>query len=104
MDKITLKKVKENLQNHTENIVLETMKKMLKDEKFDEVCTCEQCLLDIATYSLNKIPAKYTSTHKGSIHTKIKDFEQQHQVDIIKIITKAIEIISQNPSENCSQK
>ena len=103
MDKLKIKKVHENLQNHTEDIVLETMEKMLKDEKFDKVCTCEQCLLDIATYSLNRIPAKYTSTHKGSVHTKIKDFEQQNQVDIIKIITKAIEIISKSPSENCSK-
>ena len=96
-------KIKNKLHNHSEEIVFAAMKKLLENGEYNNVCNCKQCLIDIATYSLNKIPAKYTSTHKGSIHTKIKDFEQQHQVDIIKIITKAIEIISQNPSENCSQ-
>jgi len=102
-DKETLK---ENLHNHTEDIVIETLEELLEDKNkdFDNVCTCENCLLDMASYSLNRLPAKYVSSHKGSIHTKIEEFAQQYQVDTIKIVTQAINVVAENPSPNCKNR
>ena len=98
--------LKKNLHNHTVDIVLETMEELLeeKKEEFDNVCTCQHCLLDIASYSLNRLPAKYVSSHKGNVHTKIEEFEQQYQVDVIKIVTQAINIVAENPSPNCKSR
>ena len=100
------KKLKGNLHNHTEDIVVETLEELLKDknEEFENVCTCENCLLDMASYSLNRLPAKYVSSHKGSIHTKIEEFAQQDQVDTIKIVTQAINVVAENPSPNCKNR
>lgn len=90
-------RLQENLHNHTEDLVLEQMENMLNSDKFSDICQCEQCLLDMASYTLNHIPAKYISSHTGSIHAKLSEFEQQYMVDITSTITKAIKLVSKNP-------
>ncbi len=92
-----MKSLKDKLKNHTEDIVLENMEEMLTSEEFAGVCTCEKCLLDIASYALNRLPAKYIVSHSGNVHTKIAEFEQQYRVDIIKVLTQGIKIVSKNP-------
>ena len=93
-------KLKENLHNYTEDLVLETMKNVLSQEKFSDVCKCEQCLLDIASFTLNRVPAKYIVSHAGNIHAKLDEFKQQYNVDIISTITKAIKVVSKEPHHN----
>ncbi|MFW6308540.1 MAG: late competence development ComFB family protein [bacterium] len=101
---MNLKEIKKKLHNHSEDIVLENMEDLIENN-YQDICTCKQCLLDIASLTLNKIPAKYISSHKGNIHTKIAEFEQQYQVDLVTHLTKAIKIVKNNPSPNCkSQK
>lgn len=93
-------KLHENLHNHTEDLVLEELENILSKDKFSHVCQCEQCLLDMASYTLNRIPAKYIASHTGSIHAKLNEFEQQYMVDITSTITKAIQIVAKNPRHN----
>lgn len=95
--KINLNDIARELTNYTERIVIETMEEVLRQEKFSNICTCKRCLLDIATYSLNRLPAKYIASHEGEVLTKIQDFEGQLQVDAITIVTKAIETVSKSP-------
>ncbi|MFW5855842.1 MAG: late competence development ComFB family protein [Bacillota bacterium] len=97
MSDMNFKKLKENLNNHTEDIILEEMEDLLNKDKFADVCTCEQCLLDMASYSLNRIPAKYIASHTGNLHAKLAEFEQQFRVDIITVVTQAIRVVSKNP-------
>lgn len=98
-----LEKVKEKLHNHSVDIVLEHMDELLED-KYEDVCTCEQCLLDIASFTLNRLPAKYISTHKGNLHTKLAEFEQQYRVDLLTHLTKAVKIVKENPSPDCKHQ
>ncbi|MGM0410038.1 MAG: late competence development ComFB family protein [Bacillota bacterium] len=90
-------KLQEDLHNHTEDLVLDQLENILSKEKFSNVCQCEQCLLDMASYTLNRIPAKYIASHSGGIHAKLAEFEQQYIVDITSTITQAIKIVSKNP-------
>ncbi len=90
-------KLKKDLHNHTEDLVLEQLESLLNKEKFSHVCQCEQCLLDMASYTLNRIPAKYIASHSGGIHAKLDEFEQQYIVDITSTIIQAIKIVSKNP-------
>ncbi|MFW5998804.1 MAG: late competence development ComFB family protein [Bacillota bacterium] len=101
MEKFNRNKLKETLHNHTEDIVLDTMTQLLYSDKYNQVCTCNQCLLDIASFALNRLPAKYVSSPEGNLHTKLDEFEQQYQVDIIKIVARAIKIVRENPSPQC---
>lgn len=91
-------KLQNNLHNYTEDFVLEKMEEILKDkDDFDDFCTCDNCLLDITSYTLNRIPAKYIASPQGSLHAKLIEFEHQVNVDIVSVVTRAIRIISKNP-------
>lgn len=94
---IDTQKIKSFLSNYTEKLVLENLKKILDDPEFKNACTCDRCLFDMATYALNRLPAKYFVSHQGELQTKIIEFENQMQVDIITTVTKAIEIVSVHP-------
>lgn len=90
-------RLQENLHNNTEDFVLDELENILSKDKFSHICKCDQCLLDMASYTLNRIPAKYIASHSGSIHAKLNEFEQQYKVDITSTIAKAIQIVSNNP-------
>lgn len=96
-DNLNLDKIKHNLKNHTEDLVLETMEELLVENQYNNICTCRQCLLDIASYALNRLPPKYIASAKGDLHTKISEFHQQAQVDLISAVTRAIKKVAKNP-------
>ncbi len=83
------------LNNYMEELVIEYMEDMLKDR--DDVCKCERCLQDIATFALNKLPPKYFSGHKGKVYSRLEEFENQIRVDIISILGRAIEMVNKDP-------
>ncbi len=90
--------LQEDLHNYTEDFVLDKMEDLImEEEQFEDVCTCRNCLLDIASYTLNRIPAKYIASPQGSLHAKLIEFEHQVNVDIVSVLTKAIRIVSKNP-------
>ncbi|MFW6022558.1 MAG: late competence development ComFB family protein [Halanaerobiaceae bacterium] len=91
-----LKYIIKYLTNHTEKVVIETMEELLSSE-FKNICTCDNCLQDIATYALNRIPASYVSTHHGEVQTRINNFEKQSHADVIAVVTKAIKTVSSDP-------
>ncbi len=91
-------KLQEELHNYTEDFVLDRMKELIiESDDFEDVCTCQNCLLDIASYTLNRIPAKYIASPRGSLHAKLIEFEHQVNVDIVSVLTKAARIVSKNP-------
>lgn len=98
-DIIDKEKLHQNLHNHTEDLVLDTMESILSKPEFSEICTCNRCQLDMATYALNHLPTKYTATHRGDVITRVREFEQQFNVDLISVVTKAIKIVSENPHQ-----
>ncbi|SDY48041.1 competence protein ComFB [Proteiniborus ethanoligenes] len=88
------------LYNYMEEVVYRYVDEVLK--KFDnEVCKCEKCRLDIIALALNNLPPRYTVTEKGKLFTKVKEMESQYGVDIIREITKAIEVVSKKPRHDC---
>lgn len=91
-----MKDLKGRLNNLTEEVVLEMLGNMLQREEFDDICKDEDCLLDMATYALNRLPAKYVATSKGEIFTKTEELEQQHSVDVLSVVTRAIKVVSEN--------
>ncbi|MFP4020670.1 MAG: late competence development ComFB family protein [Halanaerobium sp.] len=91
-----MKQLKGRLNNLTEEVVLEMLGNMLQREEFDDICKDEDCLLDMATYALNRLPAKYVATSKGEIFTKTEELEQQHSVDVLSVVTRAIKVVSEN--------
>ena len=91
-----LKHLKGRLNNLTEEVVLEMLEDMLQREEFEDICKDEDCLLDMATYALNRLPAKYVATSKGEVFSKTESLEQQHSVDVLSVVTRAIKVVSEN--------
>ena len=92
--------LKSRLNNLTEEVVLERLGEMLEREEFSDICKDEDCLLDMATYALNRLPAKYVATSRGEIFSKTEELEQQHSVDVLSVVTRAIKVVSENENYN----
>lgn len=86
------------IKNYMEELVLEAVKELSKKLS---VCTCEKYMLDVAAIALNQLPPKYLVTEKGEVYSKIESLTQQFGVDIITTVTKAIEIVNNNPQHYC---
>src|SRR5690554_5124717 len=80
------------LHNSMEDIVYRYVDKVLNKHK--DVCKCPICKLDVCALALNNLPPKYTVTEKGKLYIKVKEMEPQYEVDVVREITKAIEIVS----------
>ena len=81
--------------NVMENFVGERIEAMLEGE---ECCKCERCVDDMKAIALNKLPAKYVSTHNGELFSKLDAMIRQNAVDINIAVAAAIDAVSKRPS------
>lgn len=86
------------LKNFMEDLVTEYLEDILEGR--DDVCTCNQCLLDIATYALNKLPPMYFSRAKGMIYSRLEEFENQVRADVIALLTAGINRVQESPKHH----
>lgn len=61
------------------------------------ICKCEKCRMDIMAISLNDLPAKYVVTETGELYTKVRELEQQFEVNVETAIIKAAIFVTKNP-------
>ena len=83
------------LVNVMEKVVGDKLEEMLKTEN---CCQCDRCIEDMKAIALNKLPAKYVSTHNGELFTKLDSTLRQMVVDINVAVSNAIACVSKNPS------
>jgi competence protein ComFB len=83
------------IQNYMEEIVQDELELLLSERT--DVCKCQKCKYDMMVVALNRLPPKYVLTDKGRMYTKLKEQEIQFKADVIKELTKAIEMVSKNP-------
>ncbi|SDY88990.1 late competence development ComFB family protein [Tindallia californiensis] len=83
------------LKNHME-IVVDRMLKVFV-EKDPNICTCENCILDVKAYALNHLPPQYFVTEKGEVYTKAKDLTIQFETDVTSVLVQGIEKVKKHP-------
>lgn len=81
--------------NMMERFVDERLAEMLANET---CCKCERCLEDMKAIALNKLPAKYVSTHNGELFSKLNSNIRQNSTDIMVAVQAAITSVSSRPS------
>jgi len=86
------------IENIVEKIIWDNMDAVI-DQKAG-MCRCDTCKSDIAAYALNKLKPHYVSTVKGSAVTRAQFIETQSYLDLIIILTEAVERVSANPRHN----
>lgn len=80
--------------NCKEIVVKEYVDALINDSKG---CKCEKCRNDILALALNNLKPCYVTTKLGEVMSKIKSTEQQEETNIIVEVTKAINIVQNNP-------
>lgn len=88
------------LKNYMEELVEKKTDEILK---LMNICKCEKCRLDIMALTLNSLPSKYVVSDKGALYTKVKELEQQFEVDVEAAIIRAAVFVSKNPKHNVSE-
>lgn len=83
------------LVNLMEDEVIFAIDKILEDR--DDICTCDKCKLDIAAITLNNLKPRYVLTERGKLYGRVDTLNYQFSADLIKEITKAIEIVGAEP-------
>lgn len=83
------------LKNYMELAVDHVLPNLLK--AFDNICTCEKCLLDMKAIALNKLKPHYVATRKGELYSKVDEMDGQFEADVMKALIDAIQIVSKNP-------
>ncbi|MDR0804730.1 MAG: late competence development ComFB family protein [Oscillospiraceae bacterium] len=59
-----------------------------------DFCVCETCLADVRCLALNRLPAKYVTTSKGELYSKMDQImESQNKLDLDIAVISAIEYV-----------
>jgi len=82
------------LRNYTEEAV-----KLFMDRWFKEagICQCDSCRLDTMAIMLNNLTPKYVVTEKGALYAQLDDFDPQHKIDFMTIMTQAVQTVKNKP-------
>lgn len=83
------------LKNYIEVIVDNLLITILNE--YDNICKCSKCIDDIKAIALNNVKPFYVATEEGFTYAKINELHPQFKTTIISEITKAIEIVFNNP-------
>lgn len=83
--------------NLMEPVIEDNLSKVWKDM---DCCKCDDCHDDIMALSLNMVRPKYVSTREGEILSRITEYSNEKSVEIIAILMKAIDVVSNNPRHN----
>lgn len=84
------------IKNVMEMIVQDVLNRNLSQLKLR--CTCERCLDDIQAHALNNLPPKYivNPEHQPYIRA-VHEVNQNEALNILKVVTQAVTIISASP-------
>lgn len=86
-----LKNVMEDAVEYQLNRILPTM---------PNVCSCDKCRLDMASFALNRLSPQYVRTDTGALFQKLNNSSQQAEVEVLTTVISAINIISQHPKHD----
>ena len=86
--------MKHILRNLTEDIVISKLDTLI--DRLD-CCKCDLCRLDVASYTLNRLPSKYVATTQGELLSKISLIDNDFTIRVTTELTKAIQVIKEHP-------
>lgn len=87
-----------NLKNHTEELVFRVMEEELRLIPDEDICKCQDCVLDMICLSLNKLQPRYRVSLMGTIYSTASDGDFEDEVR--QVVRESIETISINPAHD----
>ena len=62
-----------------------------------DICSCEDCRLDMATYALNRLKPNYVRSDTGALFHKVNTSSTQAKTEILTAVVTAINVIGAHP-------
>jgi competence protein ComFB len=87
------------LANEGERMVIQELGARIDSGEYPGICTCQDCVLDMAAYALNKLKPLYRVSLLGSLYTQSMDGGDYGR-QVAEAVEEAIARISQNPSHD----
>ena len=88
----------EGLKNIMEDAVEYQLNKLLPT--MPNVCSCDNCKLDMASYALNRLSPQYVRTITGALFQKLNNYQPQAEVEILTVVISAINKIGSHPQHD----
>lgn len=88
----------EGLKNVMEDAVEYQLNRLLPT--MPNVCSCNKCRLDMASFALNRLSPQYVRTDTGALFQKLNNSSQQAEVEVLTTVISAINIISEHPKHD----
>lgn len=86
----------EDLKNETEEFVLNELEKQLARISDDDICKCQDCVLDMICMSLNQLPPHYRVSLMGSLYARVESDDLEKRIE--DVVADVILKVSQNPA------
>lgn len=86
----------DNLVNEAERLVMEELERQI--DANDRICVCQDCVLDMAAYALNKTKPYYRVSLLGSLYAR--SIDRDYERDVREAVQEAIKKIQSNPSHD----
>jgi competence protein ComFB len=87
----------DSLVNEAERLVQRELEEQLKTAV--GVCTCQDCVLDMAAFALNNVKPAYRVSLMGSVYAK-SGANAQHAQGVTRAVREAIAKVKANPSHD----
>ena len=88
----------EGLKNIMEDAVEYQLNKLLPT--MPEICSCDNCKLDMMSYALNRLSPQYVRTNTGAPFQKLNNYQPQAEVEILTTVMSAINKIGSHPQHD----
>jgi competence protein ComFB len=89
----------ELLKNEAENLVIAELGRQLESYK-GEICTCNECVVDMAAIALNSVKPLYYFSILGNLYTAQAVNDEDYGKNLQDAVATAIEKVRQNPSHD----
>ncbi len=88
------------LVNEAERLVIKELGKRLSEFDADNICVCEDCVLDMAALALNTVKPLYRVSLLGSLYAAHAADEESYMDSIKQAVDMAVKKVSSNPSHD----
>ncbi|MDR0374578.1 MAG: late competence development ComFB family protein [Treponema sp.] len=91
----------ENLKNEAERLVFDEINMQVESFPEGEICTCNECVIDIAAIALNAVKPFYRHSLLGTLYAlEALNIDEEYAENIRTAVTQAIEKVRNNPSHS----
>ena len=87
----------DSLVNEAEELVIREMQRQVA--RYPEMCTCDECVLDIAAYALNKVKPRYRVSLLDTVYQDRQE-RSAYAREIEEAVAEAIRTVRANPSHD----